>query len=130
MPVKLNPAKALRLKDLDATPATLWRFAAFVEVTPGPLDTPCHVWQGWRDDKGYGRFKTVVDGEHKSVWAHRWRAAVAYGGLRHRQVVDHLCHNPSCVNPEHLRPSTVAQNNKTRRPFPRRRAHDVHAAVA
>jgi hypothetical protein len=108
---KLNKPKALTV---DATPDDLARFARHVrvEAAPNPIaGTPCHTWTGCADRKGYGGFKW----RGAKVWAHRWICAAVNGPIPSRRDVDHVCRNPSCVNPAHLRGSTPRKNRGWRR---------------
>lgn len=68
--------------------------------------TGCWIWQGYRDAKGYGQF--WCDG--KSRWAHRVAFAAFNGDVPQGRTVDHVCHCPSCVNPEHLRLLSIRAN--------------------
>lgn len=47
------------------------------------------------------------------MWlAHRLAYEFTYpGGLSGSEVLMHLCDNPPCCNPNHLRPGSVAENN-------------------
>lgn len=92
--MRLNRPKALPVVG-RASDADLRRFAALCQRR---LDG-CWEWTGYQQ-RGYGRFKFAG----RVVWAHRFAAAVAAGGLRQGVDVHHECRNPSCVNPEHLRP--------------------------
>jgi hypothetical protein len=62
--------------------------------------TPCVEWTGRLDRDGYGRLGP------KS--AHRMAYEAAYGPIPGGLVIDHLCRNTRCVNPEHL--EAVAQS--------------------
>lgn len=42
--------------------------------------------------------------------AHRAAYIVLVGEIDPRAVLDHLCRNRACVNPDHLVPTTVRQN--------------------
>jgi hypothetical protein len=61
----------------------------------------CWEWTGKRDPDGYGRFFVSV---HRL--AYQWLVGPIPDGLQ----IDHLCRNPSCVNPEHLEPVTPSEN--------------------
>lgn len=65
----------------------------------------CWLWLGTKN-AGYGQF---WDGA-KTVRAHRWSYEFHIGPVPTGLVLDHLCRNPSCVNPHHLEPVTVREN--------------------
>jgi len=68
--------------------------------------TGCWNWDGTPDELGYGSKK-----EHgRSVGAHRWVYEQLVGPIPDGKVPDHLCRNPTCVNPAHLEPVTHAEN--------------------
>lgn len=68
----------------------------------------CWLWTGDRDQDGYGRFN--IGGVHYR--AHRVALTLHAGPLRDDQVPDHLCRNPSCVNPAHLEAVSPQENNR------------------
>lgn len=70
--------------------------------------TGCWVWQRSRDKLGYGRVGRSVYGEYL---AHRAVFQLYKGDIPKGLCLDHLCRNPSCVNPDHLEPVTQAVNN-------------------
>lgn len=94
------------------------RFETKFDASGGP--DSCWAWQaaikgphGGKDCGGYGVF-----GLHRNVIlrAHRlmmclWHERV----LARDEVVDHLCHNRSCVNPQHLRVVKQGVNAKNRK---------------
>lgn len=73
----------------------------------------CWVWQGKPDTGGYGSF--VYEG--KNMRAHRLACHLSGIKLDPSLVIDHLCRNKLCVNPEHL--EQVPQSiNVARAPHP------------
>ena len=67
----------------------------------------CWEWKGYRTPFGYGMFYTAA---HRLVLAHRWFYEWCYGDVPKSLQMDHLCRNPSCVNPDHLEPVTPREN--------------------
>jgi len=76
--------------------------------------TGCWEWTASRDRKGYGLFRLGIRkaGTRRLVQAHRFAYRVFVGPIPAGTVLDHLCRNPSCVNPTHLEPVTAAENNR------------------
>lgn len=70
----------------------------------------CWTWMAQRGHYGHGIFK--LDG--KSVLAHRVSHELSIGPIPQGLVIDHICHNPSCVNPAHLRAVSQKQNMENR----------------
>lgn len=60
----------------------------------------CWNWTGGRSGSGYGVFRRK--------YVHRIAYQMANGELP--DLIDHICHNPLCVNSQHLRPATRKQN--------------------
>lgn len=68
----------------------------------------CIFWTGWRNEKGYGR----VYYKKQVFFVHRAAFMIAENrDLLPEEVVMHICNNPSCCNPDHLRVGTVQENN-------------------
>lgn len=66
----------------------------------------CWLWLGGLDKDGYGHFKV----NKKTIQAHRFSYEHHKGPIPDGLVIDHLCRNPSCVNPEHLEAVTHKEN--------------------
>lgn len=93
-------------------------FARTVE-TPGPLSTPCLIWQG-PSSGGEGRGRAKGRGHSYprmnlcgcTVAVHRTAWVAVYGPLPPKRQLDHLCKVRRCVNPLHLEPVTHKENQK------------------
>lgn len=65
----------------------------------------CWLWTGRLNHAGYGQIRM---GSMKQ--AHRVSYEMTFGHIPKGLVIDHLCHNRSCVRPDHLRAVSVKQN--------------------
>lgn len=77
------------------------RFMEKVEIQP----RGCWLWLGHRKESGYGHFSYG-----KTTIAHRAAYILLVGPIAEGLQIDHLCRNPSCVNPDHLEPVTPSEN--------------------
>ena len=83
---------------------------AFLARTEPLLWSGCVVWTGGTNSRGYGSLG--VDG--RMVRAHRYAWEREHGPIPDGMEVDHICWERSCVNTEHLRLATRAQNGANR----------------
>jgi len=75
------------------------------------IDEGCWTWIGHRDRDGYGILSLRTSRtERRYIRAHRLAYELYVGPLKPGLVIDHLCRNTSCVNPQHLDQVSIAQN--------------------
>lgn len=84
------------------------RFFAKVEKTDS-----CWRWIGAKLPRGYGRFQ----GPNGCCYAHRYSYELVNGTIPEGLTIDHLCRNPSCVNPAHMEAVTIRENNRRADPY-------------
>jgi hypothetical protein len=66
----------------------------------------CWLWQGSRNDKGYGHIRV----DRRLHGAHRVAYELVVGPIPDGLVIDHLCRVRNCVRPDHLETVTNAEN--------------------
>lgn len=71
-------------------------------------DGGCWEWLRAKDAYGYG----VLSTGSKRVLAHRYSFTLFRGPIPEGLVIDHLCRNPSCVNPSHMEAVTLQENTR------------------
>jgi hypothetical protein len=77
------------------------RFFAKVDKTDS-----CWNWTAYCVPDGYGQFRY----NSKIISAHRYSYTRFVGDIKDGLVIDHLCSNRKCVNPEHLEQVTQQEN--------------------
>lgn len=82
-------------------PTTADRFWAKVEKTE-----TCWLWTGAKNTMGYGGISV----KGTMIPAHRYSYELLREAIPEGLHIDHLCRNPSCVNPDHLEPVTCKEN--------------------
>ena len=69
-------------------------------------DGECLLWTGHTTGNGYGS----ISKDGKQVRVHRVAYELAKGPVPQGLVIDHLCRNPRCINPDHLEAVTEKVN--------------------
>jgi hypothetical protein len=64
---------------------------------------------GWKN-KPNGRGYSTLSYNYRNVLAHRFSYEQKYGKLEKGMVLDHLCRNRWCVNPDHLQVVSNKEN--------------------
>ena len=94
-------------------------FLSRIEETPH-----CWLYTGYITKYGYGKLR--VHG--KVMRAHRFAYQLFVGPIPEGLIVRHRCHNPACVNPEHLVLGTNADNSRDMVEAGRQRKGENHPA--
>jgi len=69
----------------------------------GPLtDVGCWLWLGPETGNGYGKLCVTVENTETYLSAHRASWLLLRGPIPQGLIIDHLCRNGMCVNPDHL----------------------------
>ena len=98
---------------------------AFLARTEPLCWSDCIVWTGATIRCGYGSLR--VNG--RTVLAHRYAWEQINGPIPEGMWIDHICHTPACVNPDHLRLATISQNGANRSGAQKGRVHDLPRGV-
>lgn len=77
----------------------------------------CWEWTGSKNPRGYGTFRH----EGRTASAHRVSWELLMGSIPEGLVIDHLCRNRGCVNPDHF--DLVTQRVNMERSSPRLKSH-------
>lgn len=99
------------------------RFYSKVNISPF---AECWEWLGFKNKNGYGKFHSW-NGKKQDQNAHRFSFKHFNGPLLDGMVIDHICRNPGCVNPRHLRQVTpkinAIENNSSAPYFNSKKTH-------
>jgi len=90
---RINPGK--KQPKLHPDLKTLKRLLGHVELD----DSGCWIWQKYKDPDGYGQVKIAG----KRLSAHRVFYSIFKRSIAEGDEVDHICENPACCNPMHLK---------------------------
>lgn len=101
------PKPILRLAKLDPYPdfsgmKNVPEYVKFWSKVDKHVAYPCWIWLA-KQHRQYGVFK-------EGIAAHRWAWEERNGKIPPGLVIDHLCNNPPCVNPAHMRVTTHKEN--------------------
>lgn len=84
---------------------------AFLRANMGFEHDYCLLWPYRLTRKGYGL--AVIGG--RQMQAHRWMCILSHGEPPSPEMqAAHICGNPNCVNPRHLRWATQSENQQDR----------------
>ena len=76
--------------------------------------TECWNWTGPKTAAGYAYMvdprQPIIRESMPRIQVHRLICAVVYRAMLPEEHARHLCHNPGCVNPEHLAPGSPSEN--------------------
>ena len=81
------------------------RFWSYVNITDN-----CWLWEGNKNQDGYGQFGIRTDGKTVNNQAHRFCYELLVGKIESKLQLDHLCRVHNCVSPDHLEPVTQREN--------------------
>lgn len=79
----------------------------FMEKVEANDKNGCWIWKAGKRPDGYGEFVPIGK---RSGLAHRESYRIFKGPIKDKMFILHSCHNPSCVNPDHLRQGTNKDN--------------------
>ncbi len=105
----MNSKQSTRLEVFERTVGRFWSKVDRSEVEG------CWIWQGTialpnKCGQRYGSFGFTEDGKSVAYRAHRFAWMLCNGEIPDDMVIMHSCDVPLCVNPNHLKAATQAEN--------------------
>jgi len=97
----LDCAMVIERKRLRSDVQRFWS-----KVQPMHIYKNCWVWQGSKNNKGYGHFHS----NGKNRLAHRYAYELLVGEIPDGLQIDHTCRIRECVNPDHMEVVTSKEN--------------------
>lgn len=92
-------------------------------------ESGCWEWTATRNRKGYGVVGIALNGRPVGIPAPRLQWMHHHGEIPPGHVIMHFCDNPPCINPDHLRCGTQAENLADMRAKGRQSHKGVEAVV-
>lgn len=86
----------------------LWRNSSPRQTATHLPSKTCWIWGGALNKSGYG----TVRANGRTTLVHRLGWVLSGRVIEDRRVLDHLCRNRSCWNPDHLEPVTSKENTQ------------------
>jgi len=83
----------------------------YKKIYKNSIGTGCWNWAGNTNQRGYGCYFKQYKTKRRTFLAHRLVWTLLRGPIPDGLVIDHLCRNLCCVNPDHLEPVTVRENS-------------------
>lgn len=78
-------------------------------------NSECFTMKGWADRFGYVSFQFRSNGKKNNILGHRASYMINTNEeISTQDVIMHLCDNPSCINPKHLKKGTHNDNVQDR----------------
>lgn len=87
-------------------PIDMLDVARFYEKIHIDKSSECWNWKGKPSSDGYGRMGI----DYKVYLAHRVSYVLKYGEPPPHMVIDHVCRNRICINPDHLEVVSLEEN--------------------
>lgn len=103
----------------EITYETRKKFIAKVEISG---TDECWLWKAGFQSRGYGSFGC----NGKTYLAHRVSYVIHKGIIPDGKIIMHLCDNKKCVNPNHLKVGTIAENNRAALPRRKSLTQELH----